>query len=116
MRRFSALFLVCHCLLSCGGDSGPAAADRTAWNKWATDFVYSVCAHDDACGTPTGASCIETGSAAAEKASCDAAVSFYVSNKAALEACTNPYPSTCSVNADQACPLMKDHPFESLCP
>jgi hypothetical protein len=53
--------------------------------------------------------------AAAEAATCDAAVKFYLDHRAELEACIDPYPSTCPLTPAQACPLAGEHPFESLC-
>ena len=79
-------------------------------------FVDKACAHDAACGVEVGAACTETGFAAADGASCDNAVRFYLSNRSALEACTAHYPVACPTTPDQACPLAKEHPFESLCP
>jgi hypothetical protein len=119
MKRQWFFFAVSHALLACGSEAkeSPTAEDRAAWNQWAEGFVAKVCAHDDACGVPTGAACVESGDAAAAHASCDAAVSFYLANREKLNACTNSYPTSCAITPDQACPLLtKEHSFEELCP
>ena len=110
----------CINLAGCSSDSestgGPSANDRAAWKQWASSFVGAACAHDESCGTSPGAACVETGMAAADSASCDAAVAFYLANRTALDACIHPYPPACGPTPAEACPLTKDHPFESLCP
>jgi hypothetical protein len=104
-------------IVACSGDvAGPTSTDRADWKQWAETFVGTSCNHDQACGIEVGAACYETGIAAAGQASCDGAVAFYLAHRDELEACTLHYPSTCPSTADQACPLLKDHPFESLCP
>ena len=108
---------------ACSGnssDSGAAttADERMAWVVWSNSFAGAVCAHEKACAMDAspGVACVEVGSRAAEMATCDAAVAFYVAHRDELEACINPYPTACSVISDEACPPTKDHPFESLCP
>lgn len=104
------------CLLGCSSENaGPAEADRTAWQRWTSGYVTAICQHQDACGMPTGAACAETGGAWADATTCDAAVNFYIAHRNELEACTHPYPDSCDVKPEQACPVTADPSFDSLC-
>jgi hypothetical protein len=112
----SRLLLACFLVACSSVPGGLTAADRADWKQWAETFVGAACNHDQACGVEVGAACYETGVAAADQASCDAAVAFYLAHRDELEACTLHYPPTCPLTPGQACPVIKDHPFESLCP
>ena len=114
-RVFQALFLLVATSCADGG-SNIQPEDRTAWSQWAHGFVDAVCNHEQACGVMTGAACVEVGYQTADKATCDAAVTFYLAHRNALEACTASYPAMCSLTPDTACPPTAGHSFESLCP
>lgn len=116
-RKSLVVLTACFGSIGCSSSSDITADDRAAWRRWSSDFVSAECNREMACGSNDGAACPETGQAAADKASCDAAVSFYLANRDKLEACIDPYPSSCDITADQACPeLSGNHSFESLCP
>ena len=103
-------------VLGCSSDDDPdtiSAADRQSWQDWSYDFVSAVCDRDLTCGDSLGAACRETGYAAADSASCDAAVEFYLQHQDELEACLTSYPADCSVPSTEACPPTKGpaYPF-----
>jgi hypothetical protein len=110
-------------MLACSSSNNqPTDQDRAAWQNWAFEFVATVCAHQTACSPDGGRSpgsenaCVETGGAGADKATCGAAVEFYVAHRAALEACTSNYPHSCSLSVVDACPTMPAGDFGTLCP
>jgi hypothetical protein len=124
-RTAIAVMLLALCAArSLSGCGGPAQndgvvvtqADRMAWSKWSDNYLVAVCAHQDMCGTPAGAACFETGAGAAQAATCDNAVRFYLENRQALDRCVQAYPPSCSVTAKDACPIFEAHGFETLCP
>lgn len=112
-------------MLACGSSTSggsPTAQDRAAWQNWAGGFVTTVCAHQAACSPDAGRSpgsehaCVETGSAGADMATCDAAAEFYVAHREALEACISNYPASCELSVAEACPTMPAGNFGTLCP
>jgi hypothetical protein len=109
------LHLLC-LLVACSSDAaGPTANAHADWKEWIESFIVTDCNHSQVCvGDVNGARCHDVAVTAADQASCDNAVAFYLAHRSELEACTRDYPSTCPVTIVQACPLLKD--FDSLCP
>jgi len=113
VRLMGATATLVVCVTACSSD-GVSEDDRKAWQTWSQSLVSVVCSQQKECGGDEH-TCLEVGGAAADGAQCDAAVEYYLANRAALEACIDDYPDDCST-LYEACPPLKGHDFEELCP